>query len=670
VQYADGDDATFVFTETNLPWETLVEQRNGRWARTASGSLTADGGWLASAAGGIEDQIERYRPSRTTRRAPAPRGLRALRDALLRPVFAQERPAVDMTFPTELHIGRAATATIRITGINEPLDLVAVLLYDAPQPHARGVEAPVPPQIRFTTELRAIPVGGSWSGTVTIPGEVLDRAGAYEFQVGPHAERTGPDRAVRLDVRGLPIELTVPPRVNVGDTFEVRARVHNDTSRSAQTASLSLRLPTQITADGATESSVQQLGPGRDIALTVKARATAAGDFMVHAGFDSSLGPSEALVRLAVAGPARLALEGEPVFGATPGQATVLTAVVMNDSPSASGPVESQLDATEGVQVVNAAVQSTASIPPFGRWTPTWTVRVGAAGTYQLPIRAAATSGPIAQDVVVLVSGAADEEAAAIEDSFEPGFLAIASSRSWWLPLGGAIAVVGLLSLLGIRVAKRRQRPGATRLELRLASGESIALRDGVLLTAGDLLGVSTAPDGTLGEVTEHPTDRGVLGLTNLSQHGWSATLPSGSQRTIDPGKSIRLARATTVVFGPARAAIVEGGNGFLLDVPAGRAIPLTAGARVTAGDVLGLTGTSSNAVGRVGRHPTDKAVLGLQNLTAAAWSAVLAGGGLRQIEPGKSVRLAAGTTIDFGPVKAVVGDASPRQSARSVGTP
>lgn len=55
--------------------------------------------------------------------------------------------------------------------------------------------------------------------------------------------------------------------------------------------------------------------------------------------------------------------------------------------------------------------------------------------------------------------------------------------------------------------------------------------------------------------------------------------------------------------------------------------------------------------VAEVSRHPTDPNIWGLKNLTDKKWVATLADGILRDIEPGRSVPLAANVKINFGTI-------------------
>jgi eukaryotic-like serine/threonine-protein kinase len=56
-----------------------------------------------------------------------------------------------------------------------------------------------------------------------------------------------------------------------------------------------------------------------------------------------------------------------------------------------------------------------------------------------------------------------------------------------------------------------------------------------------------------------------------------------------------------------------------------------------------------SKALAAVSRHPTDAAVWGLKNLSAAQWISTNREGGISSVEPGRTVRLDDGVTIQFG---------------------
>lgn len=58
------------------------------------------------------------------------------------------------------------------------------------------------------------------------------------------------------------------------------------------------------------------------------------------------------------------------------------------------------------------------------------------------------------------------------------------------------------------------------------------------------------ALDRAVAEVRQHPVDKNIWGLTNLSTVSWSATLPDGTIRSVPPGKSIRLQQGLRIHFG------------------------------------------------------------------------------------------------------------------------
>lgn len=63
--------------------------------------------------------------------------------------------------------------------------------------------------------------------------------------------------------------------------------------------------------------------------------------------------------------------------------------------------------------------------------------------------------------------------------------------------------------------------------------------------------------------------------------------------------------------------------------------------------------------VAEVCRHPNDPNVLGLRNLSTRSWRCVLEGGSAHQVGPGHAVRLAPGSTIDFGETRGRIGPAT-----------
>ena len=84
-------------------------------------------------------------------------------------------------------------------------------------------------------------------------------------------------------------------------------------------------------------------------------------------------------------------------------------------------------------------------------------------------------------------------------------------------------------------------------------------LTAGTQLTGKQLAGLEPdAPGDLVAEVQANPQDPQVLGLKNRSQVAWQATNAAGTQLTIDPGRSVRIAAGTLVQFGRTEGKILN----------------------------------------------------------------------------------------------------------------
>ncbi|MUG96834.1 hypothetical protein F7734_32635 [Scytonema sp. UIC 10036] len=80
--------------------------------------------------------------------------------------------------------------------------------------------------------------------------------------------------------------------------------------------------------------------------------------------------------------------------------------------------------------------------------------------------------------------------------------------------------------------------------------------------------------------------------------------------------------------------------------------IPLTDGAQLTGKEIPGLEPqVAGGVVAQVNNNPQDPTILGLKNCSHRVWTATLTSGEQKQIESGRSIKLAAGTKINFGSV-------------------
>jgi len=86
-----------------------------------------------------------------------------------------------------------------------------------------------------------------------------------------------------------------------------------------------------------------------------------------------------------------------------------------------------------------------------------------------------------------------------------------------------------------------------------------------------------------------------------------------------------------------------------------GRTIALYLGTTVREADIPGLNSQRGNGIiAEVNSKPNDPAVLGLKNVSGMVWT-VMTSGRTYALNSGQSVRLAPGTTIDFGRTRGVI---------------
>jgi serine/threonine protein kinase len=90
------------------------------------------------------------------------------------------------------------------------------------------------------------------------------------------------------------------------------------------------------------------------------------------------------------------------------------------------------------------------------------------------------------------------------------------------------------------------------KLPFRMRIGRSIVMLNADATLAPHHIGNGEAFDfsAVIAEVVRHPTDPNVWGLKNLTDKKWVATLPNGSLRDVQPGRSVPLATQTKINFG------------------------------------------------------------------------------------------------------------------------
>lgn len=136
--------------------------------------------------------------------------------------------------------------------------------------------------------------------------------------------------------------------------------------------------------------------------------------------------------------------------------------------------------------------------------------------------------------------------------------------------------------------------------------------------------------------VTIGPGDRRTLGTLTV-------TLRAISERGGPPAPDRQPPPATTAAAGQHAV------TGYALRA-GGRVLPLGEGARFTAQELGLRDGFPATAVcAEVVENPAQPGVYGMKNLTKIRWQAVLVSGEVRDVDPGKSIRLAKGTRVTIG---------------------
>jgi RsiW-degrading membrane proteinase PrsW (M82 family) len=131
----------------------------------------------------------------------------------------------------------------------------------------------------------------------------------------------------------------------------------------------------------------------------------------------------------------------------------------------------------------------------------------------------------------------------------------------------------------------------------------------------------------------------------NFATQAIATPAPAVRTPAAEPVRTPPVARAEP----PRQAAKPNDGSRFELRI-GNRALSLKEGGQLMERDIVGLESKQGNGVvGRVSPNPKDPTVLGLTNLSTTTWSATLARGEVREVASDKTIKLSAGTTIDFG---------------------
>lgn len=126
--------------------------------------------------------------------------------------------------------------------------------------------------------------------------------------------------------------------------------------------------------------------------------------------------------------------------------------------------------------------------------------------------------------------------------------------------------------LSGVRIAVCSATSArAVGIALRLSDGTTVALREGMPLTADDVPGLqASAADGSVALVSRKPSDPRVLLLRNRSKQTWTVTDAAG-KRQVGPGLGVELIAGVTIDFGAVRGTLESSGAPHAAAAPARR---------------------------------------------------------------------------------------------------
>jgi RsiW-degrading membrane proteinase PrsW (M82 family) len=82
------------------------------------------------------------------------------------------------------------------------------------------------------------------------------------------------------------------------------------------------------------------------------------------------------------------------------------------------------------------------------------------------------------------------------------------------------------------------------------------------------------------------------------------------------------------------------------------RSLALAPGTKISVREISGLRPFSADTVAEVRNSPNDASIIGIKNLSTTSWRAYTPDGQQRELEPGRTLRLARGIEIDFGSVR------------------
>lgn len=157
---------------------------------------------------------------------------------------------------------------------------------------------------------------------------------------------------------------------------------------------------------------------------------------------------------------------------------------------------------------------------------------------------------------------------------------------------------------------------------------------------------IASSGSSLIGSLTDNSVISGLVSYTLLA----AAILQA---RQLSPGRNFNFAtvRLESNHIATAPRLAPRARPGYSLVVGA-RSMALVSGTRIGFQEIPGLRAFADNVVADVRNSPKDASVLGIRNMSTSSWKAYTPDGQVRQLEPGRLLRVARGVVIDFGSVR------------------
>lgn len=188
-------------------------------------------------------------------------------------------------------------------------------------------------------------------------------------------------------------------------------------------------------------------------------------------------------------------------------------------------------------------------------------------------------------------------------------------------------------------------------LEVRYGPKETRNVSLGVepVSVGGDVNRCTVYARNTEGVAFRYKLDQGKITCEDVARRQTATVQPGHSQVVGNLTVTVKAAGSTAAAVIAAPQAAPRSAGGFTLRLSTGKMVSLADGVKLSTGEIPSLQATTGTTVAEVGRNPNDPTILGLKNLSRTAWTATLANRDRVKVEPGRNVRVAAGTKISFG---------------------